>query len=77
MHKHIKNAFKLNNPSPIMTDILNPKTQEKANEQEKEFIIKEYLLEKFEKGATQTTTNDYPKEFIPTMETIEYLAQNA
>ena len=51
LHKHLKSAFKLKNPSPIMQDVLNPNTNEKATDEMKEEIIKSYLKRKFEEEA--------------------------
>ena len=76
LHQRIQTGFKLKKPSPIMEELLDPATNLPANEETKLTLLNKYLINKFEK-ATPLQEVSYPEEFIPDIDTIEYLRKGA
>ena len=76
MHQCLQRIFKLKKPSPLMQNIIDPLTDEIANETREYEILNQYLKEKFE-GNIKKKILIYPKSMIPNMETIEQLYRNA
>ena len=59
-----------------MVDLIDPSSNEPAQGKRKEELIKEYLINKFEK-VTPLDDTTYPVQLIPNKDTIEYLRANA